>query len=347
MKTSKCTIIILLLAGSMALFGGVSSPNGGEQICSGSTYTIKWTLDNPLLRPPPPLNKATIYFSTLAFGSFWQTIAEDIHNDGSWEWDVPVYTSDRTTCRIRVKTPEYDDVCDAVFTIKARTLEITAPAGGEELWPGESCAIRWNSQCTSGHVSLAWNDGGTTYPIHLNTPDDGEYHWTVPDQPSGSCHIVINDTEGGASTTSETFEIQEPFITVTYPNGGETIRSGEPCTITWESRSTSGRVDVEYSKGGTVWYSLAEDVEDNGICEWTPTGYGTDYVIKVTDHDGSPSDQSDNGFVIQDIRLHQLHWHSYHCPGSTWLIRWHSAGTSGNVNLYYSQKKDGPWFDIE
>ena len=352
MKPTTFQIIFVLLIAWNFCFAGVTAPNGGEQICSGSTYTITWTIDNPMTLPPLFLNKATIYFSTLAFGPFWETIAEDISNNGSWDWHVPVYTSDQTTCRIRVKTPEYDDICDAVFTIKASNIEVTAPAGGEELWPGDTYVIQWNRECTNGPVDIELK-AGNTYPIASSVQDADQYSWIVNDITSDNCRIRVTDTESGVSDWSGTFSIrEEPYITVTYPNGGETIRSGDPCTITWDSRGISGNVKIEYFRGSGGPYFIKSNVENTGSYEWESKYPGLDNKIKISDMNSSLSDYSDGLFDIYGFCVGVSGYPQnvlgpyHHCPGSVVDIYWYSYGSSGWVNLSYSTTGGPPWIPI-
>ncbi|MBN2105025.1 T9SS type A sorting domain-containing protein [bacterium] len=348
MKTEILQIVILLLIANCICLAGVTSPNGGEQICSGSTYTITWTIDNPMTLPPLFLNKATIYFSKYAPVPIWQPIAEDVNNNGSWDWNVPVYTSDETHCRIRVKTPEYDDVCDAVFTIKAPDIEVTAPGSGEGLWPGETFIIQWDSECISGAVEIALKCNKATTIIDASAANTGSYNWVVPDFPSTFCRIQITDTESGVSDISDSFTIMEPYITVTYPNGGEIIRVDDPCTITWDSRGTSGKVRILHDQGSGGaswgWRSIASDIDAaDGMHDWTPDIFQFDpnYLIKIVDMDGNPSDISDGSFLLQGIRL--VYGHLYHCSGSEWMIKWRSSATSGHLNLYSSSTGEAPW----
>lgn len=89
-------------------------------------------------------------------------------------------------------------------------------------------------------------------------------------------------------------------IAISSPNGGETWEVGSQQTITWSSSGTSGTVDIEYSTdNGATWLSQESNVTDNGSYPWTvPDAPSTTCLVKVSDLDGSPVDQSDAVFAI-------------------------------------------------
>ena len=91
-----------------------------------------------------------------------------------------------------------------------------------------------------------------------------------------------------------------PFITVSAPNGGEDWQVGSTHDITWTSNKTSGNVHIEYSTdSGANWADIAASTSDDGTYSWTiPDNPSTTCLVRITDTDGSPSDQSDAEFTI-------------------------------------------------
>ena len=65
----------------------------------------------------------------------------------------------------------------------------------------------------------------------------------------------------------------------------------------------SGNVYIEYStNNGTDWSDVIESTTDNGSYSWTiPDEPSTNCLVRVSDTDGSPSDQSDDVFTISDV----------------------------------------------
>jgi hypothetical protein len=75
-------------------------------------------------------------------------------------------------------------------------------------------------------------------------------------------------------------------ITVTAPNGGETLNKESPYDITWFSSGSSGAVNIDLYQGGSFHSSIASVTPDDGLHSWTPPAAlaaGTDYRIRVTD----------------------------------------------------------------
>lgn len=108
-----------------------------------------------------------------------------------------------------------------------------------------------------------------------------------------------DDTYGWGKVVLPNFE----DISVTVPNGAEDWKIGTTQDITWFSNGTSGTVDIEYStNGGTHWSSIITGTTDDGSHSWViPDAPSTDCLVKVTDNDGTPTDQSDAAFTISYI----------------------------------------------
>ncbi len=87
-------------------------------------------------------------------------------------------------------------------------------------------------------------------------------------------------------------------ITVTYPNGGETLLVGQTYKITWTGGG-NGLAAVAYSyDGGTNWNVIGTTSSFNGFYNWlVPNTPSTKCLVRVAE--GSTSmDQSDNMFTI-------------------------------------------------
>jgi C1A family cysteine protease len=89
------------------------------------------------------------------------------------------------------------------------------------------------------------------------------------------------------------------IITITSPNGSENWQVGSSHDITWTASGTSGTVRIEYSaNNGSSWSDVVANPGD-GTYPWTvPNTPSTQCLVKITDTDGSPSDQSDGVFTI-------------------------------------------------
>ncbi len=95
---------------------------------------------------------------------------------------------------------------------------------------------------------------------------------------------------GGGGTT--------PQVTVTYPNGGETLSSGATATITWTSAGSITTVNIDYStNGGSTWTAIVANTANDGSHAWTvPATATTQGRVRVTG--GTATDMSNANFTI-------------------------------------------------
>jgi len=89
-------------------------------------------------------------------------------------------------------------------------------------------------------------------------------------------------------------------LQVTSPNGGETWLIGSSHDITWTSSGGVGNVRIEYSSdNGSNWTDIAASTENDGSYNWTTPGVSsTNYLVRVSETDGDPTDVSDAVFTV-------------------------------------------------
>jgi hypothetical protein len=102
--------------------------------------------------------------------------------------------------------------------------------------------------------------------------------------------------------------VGNPVVTVTYPNGGETLYIGSSYNITWTATDTCGgvsSVDIQLSRNlGGAWTTLFSGLSNTSSKSWTVTGPQvllSKALIKVIAYDpanNTGSDQSNGGFKI-------------------------------------------------
>jgi len=236
-------------------------------------------------------------------------------------------------------------------------ITVTSPNGGEDWQVGSSQNITWNSSGTSGdvHIEYSTNNGSDWSDVIASTSDDGTHSWTIPDAPSGNCLVKVSDTDGDPTDASDAvFTISPspvPFISVTAPNGGEDWEVGSSQNITWNSSGTSGDVHIEYStNNGSDWSDVIASTSDDGTHSWTiPDAPSGNCLVRVSDADGDPTDQSDAVFTISPIPFITVtspnggeDWQA----DSTYDITWTSSGTSGNVKIESSINNGSNWSDV-
>ncbi len=88
-------------------------------------------------------------------------------------------------------------------------------------------------------------------------------------------------------------------VTVTYPNGGETLTGGGTANITWTYTGTFTTVDIDYSSdGGSSWSSIVSGTANDGSYTWSvPTAATTQGRVRVSG--GTASDTSDANFTVE------------------------------------------------
>jgi subtilisin family serine protease len=87
-------------------------------------------------------------------------------------------------------------------------------------------------------------------------------------------------------------------ITVTFPNGGETLTAGNVATITWTWSGSFGTVNIDYStNGGSTWTSIVSGTANDGSHAWTvPSTATTQGRVRVSG--GTVTDMSNANFTI-------------------------------------------------
>jgi len=109
--------------------------------------------------------------------------------------------------------------------------------------------------------------------------------------------------ESAASNTASATTLVTPVgtLTVTAPNGGESLAGGSSYAIAWTSSYVSN-VKLEYSlDNGSTWTVIASSVAaSTGSYTWTvPSSASSQAKVRATDAQlGSPSDASDGTFTI-------------------------------------------------
>jgi hypothetical protein len=94
-------------------------------------------------------------------------------------------------------------------------------------------------------------------------------------------------------------------LTISNPNGGESLFKGQDYTITWDSSNISGNIQIDLYKGGTesenMLMQLAAATENDGEYTFNPPDSltdGNDYLIGISAGNGTVWDFSDSFFTI-------------------------------------------------
>jgi len=204
----------------------VLTPNGGEIIPSGSTYTIEWAA-------PATAVKFDIQLS-LDNGATWKTLKSKtagtlIGSSLTTTWSVPKPLGNRKKCLIKVigytaaGATVGSDKSDAPFTIEV--VKLTSPNGGETITSGFTYCIRWTRNTTNkpvDRVKLEYsiNGGSTWLPVAtLNDSTsiaEGSHSydiWTVPTV-GKTRSAKVRVTLLGSSGNSLGNDVSDNFFTI-------------------------------------------------------------------------------------------------------------------------------------
>jgi hypothetical protein len=146
-------------------------------------------------------------------------------------------------------------------------VTVISPNGGEPLKTGEVTTIEWGAPATATKFKLFYsvNSGATWVKITSDFVLEKSYPWTVPPLTANkkSCLVkVVGYKNNGVSTGSDRSDA--PFsievVKLTYPDGGNTLYSGTPETITWRVNATKSdvaSVKLYWTKNnGTTWLPI-------------------------------------------------------------------------------------------
>jgi subtilisin family serine protease len=197
--------------------------------------------------------------------------------------------------------------CDGV-TIKPEvsgpgvSVYSSYPGGGYARMSGTSMA----GPHVAGVVALMRQanpnaDVATIKTVLMNTSrdlgtagEDNTYGWGVIDAYAAVVAVMEPDTE-------------PPVVTVTAPNGGETLNVGTVYTITWTATDNVGvtQTSLYYSYDGGSNYNHIDDIAGNpGTYDWTVPGTASSQcLVQIYAYDAAAnegSDVSDAYFTIEE-----------------------------------------------
>ena len=331
----------------------LTSPNGGESLYYGSTYSINWTSDYFYA------SYVSLSYSVDS-GSTWLPIALVTNNNGSYTWNVPNNFSNK--CLIKVNeynNPSNFDISNAVFSIKSG-LVITSPNGDNGLEDWRVCTqttIKWTSGGGSGSYKIEYsiNNGqswNTIISSYSSSGSNNTYDWAIPNTPSNQCLIRITDNTYPIKTdiSDATFTIT-PAIVINTPNGGESMQPGTNQNISWTAIGSSSYYSIDYSiNGGSTWTNIIynQNIPTNSYTWLVPASSSSNCLVRVTDFINSCKlDKSDNAFAIglpaPTISINSPNGGEILSGCSIQNISWTSSGTSGNYNIEYTADSGLTW----
>ena len=321
-------------------------PNGYETFIVGNNHNITWSSVS--------VDNVKLEYSTNN-GTNWITIISSVPaSQGYYNWTIPNEPS--VNCLVRVSDATdalISDVSNNKFSIVVPVITVTTPNGGE-IWTGGTYQyINWTSAYTSNYVTIEYSiDNGTSWNTIVNgTYNDGSHYWLIPDNPSQLCLVRIKDYNNNSifdvSNAIFTLLPVPPSVTVTYPNGYESLLAGATTEILWNSYNVND-VKIEYTtNNGASWEEIVSSTPaSSGMYPWlVPAVTSSNCRIRITNvAETSVIDMSNNMFTITTPYIIVTTPNG----GQTWgvgtnkTITWNSAGVA-NVRVEYTYNNGASW----
>ena len=200
----------------------------------------------------------------------------------------------------------------ATFNLPSTSsITVTYPTTGLTLTKGTNYTITWTSSNVTGNVQIELYKGVSNYQqLAASDPNDGSYPFMpLSSFPDGNDYrICVSAMSGSVSNCSGNFTIQPqatPTLTITYPNGGESLTKGTNYMITWTSSNVTRNVQIDLYKGSSNYQQLAANDPNDGSYPFTPLNSfpdGSNYRICISAMSGTVSDCSNSYFTIQSIQ---------------------------------------------
>ncbi len=208
---------------------------------------------------------------------------------------------------------------NTITTGSTNDITITVPAGASRL----RVMLTWNDPAAAANSSFALvnnldlrviEGANTTLPWILDPVNPSVAATKADDNISNIEQVTINNPVAGTYTLrvigeavatgpnqpyALTWDINQPYIEVIYPNGPERFNPASSETITWDNSGVTGNQTVEYSlDGGTSWTTISSTVPAGTTrLTWSvPAANTSTALIRVSS--GSLTDVSDATFKI-------------------------------------------------
>ncbi|MCX6841997.1 MAG: T9SS type A sorting domain-containing protein [candidate division WOR-3 bacterium] len=298
-----------------AVIDPVISPNGGETWYVGTVDSITWDQTNAVLD--------SIFYSTDG-GTTWNFVAKESTslNLVKYAWTVPSTPTTNALVKIvayNASGGRNEDVSDAVFTIGAATVTVTAPNGGEYWYVGTVHNITWTeTDGVKDSIYYSTDAGATWIGVHYDatTPSPLQYAWTVPNAPTTRAlvKVVTWDPLGDRveDVSDAVFTIGVYHLTVNSVHG------------------TTGGAGW-YEPGTTAYATVAPLIVDGGT--------GIQYVFTGWTGDATGSGSPSDPIIMNSDKTATAVWKTQYYltvvsdHGTVGGTGWYDAGTNGNPTV--------------
>jgi len=167
----------------------VETPNSLSSWHTDTSHDIEWVTTG---------NVSNVKIELYRAGVFELEITANITNDGEFSWSIPLSPVDSTQYQIKVTDVSNPSTYDysQFFEIYNPTITVTSPDSASSWLRGTDNSITWTSTgtLTNVKIELFLNDI-FVLEIIANTPNDGDYNWTLPSDLGASTLYQIKITD--------------------------------------------------------------------------------------------------------------------------------------------------------
>lgn len=322
----------------------IITPMQNDTLFVGKNYTVSWTRSNL------PTDYVNVEYS-INNGAKWIMLDSSLLAGNSFSWTVPATITAQGILRIS-STANTAINSRINFKIFNPIITYIGPETGNVISGCATTSIKWLQRGGSGQARIDYSIDGKKTWIFLDKifqgNDTNSYNWLVPNISSSKLAIRVTDATNDQARDSSKTNLSivgdaTTNLTLTYPNGGESVSPGSLCTIRWSTNGSVPKISLFYSlDNGLNWDPLPDNagnpiLVNTGAYRWlVPTNLAlySKCRIKIVDAEKEcVMDYNDSLFNIGDHpsisilnplpyetwyvgRHHLLKWSHYNLPTS-------------------------------
>jgi len=256
---------------------------------------------------------------------------------------------------------------NSVATGATNASVISVPAGATRLkvmlcWTDPAAAANANPALVNNlNLSLVNPSAVSFLPWVLDPINPGNVAVRAIDNVNNIEQITIDNPSAGNYTISVngfsvpigvsqeyalTWEVETPFIQVTYPIGGEKLTPGSDATIFWDNAGITSNQAVQYSvDNGANWINISTTVgaSVNSLAWTVPSASFTNQAL-IRVFSGAYTDVSDNTFSILGVPSGITI--GVGCAGNSLALSWNAVTNATHYDVMQLNNSTGVWTTI-
>ncbi len=187
---------------------------------------------------------------------------------------------------------------------------LVLPLPGAKVNQTQPVTLQWSSygRITGSQLHIATDSLFTALVLNDSTLRSSSFSWT--NGVAGTQYFwrvrLWNESGMTAWSGPANFTMSMPYVSVLFPNDGNTIGFGSTVVVRWES-NTGERVNVHLLRNGSVVTRLADSVENTGRYVWKvpATGLVADsgYAIRVQIREDTTLFSNSTAFSISSVQV--------------------------------------------